>query len=197
MKQFILSLTLLLCVALNAQAQQFTDRLQQSQTGQGVVTVTQSKEITDLVNGTQPAVAPTPEKSETAKNEEEEKSETEEKAPERKVIVERVEKPVDNDVTSLDNRKKVMRNSKKINGYRVQVFAGGSSREDRVQAEKAKAVMKTNFPNLPVYTHFYSPRWICRIGNFKDYDEANKILKQVKALGYKKACVVKGKISVQ
>ena len=56
--------------------------------------------------------------------------------------------------------------------------------------------MKLAFPGQPVYTHFYSPRWICRMGNYKTYAEAEKYLKQVKGMGYSQACIVKGKISV-
>ncbi|MBS5614010.1 MAG: SPOR domain-containing protein, partial [Prevotella buccalis] len=49
----------------------------------------------------------------------------------------------------------------------------------------------------PVYVHFYSPRWICRVGNYRSYEEAAHILKQVKGLGYKQASIVRGKITVQ
>ena len=90
-----------------------------------------------------------------------------------------------------------MRNSYKVNGYRVQVFAGGNTRNDRIKAEQARDKMKAAFPDQPIYTHFYSPRWICRMGNYRSYEEANRILKKVKALGYSQACIVKGKISVQ
>ena len=34
------------------------------------------------------------------------------------------------------------------------------------------------------------------MGNYRTYAEAEKILKQVKAMGYKQAVIVKGKISV-
>ncbi len=43
---------------------------------------------------------------------------------------------------------------------------------------------------------FYSPRWICRVGNFRSYEEASHILKQLKKLGFKEACIVSGKITV-
>ena len=203
MKHFIITLFLLLGTSLGVHAQKFMDRLEKQEPGQGVVTVTQSQEITDLVNGVIPekkeTVTPpvTTLKSPTA---EEKKTEAEERAPERKMRIEKVEKPVtstESEVPIIDNRKKVMRNSHKVDGYRVQVFAGGASRDDRVKAEEAKRIMKQNFPDQPVYTHFYSPRWICRIGNYTTWDAASKMLKKVKALGYPKATIVKGKISVQ
>lgn len=96
----------------------------------------------------------------------------------------------------VDTSKKVMRRSYKTNGYRVQVFAGGNSRNDKIKAQQAGNAVKAAFPSQPIYVHFYSPRWICRMGNYRTYDEANAILQQVKKLGYKQACIVKGKISV-
>ena len=53
------------------------------------------------------------------------------------------------------------------------------------------------FPDQPVYVHFYSPRWICRMGNFRELGEAKKVLAKVRALGYRQACLVKGQITVQ
>lgn len=97
---------------------------------------------------------------------------------------------------AVDMSKKVMRRSYKTNGYRVQVFAGGNSRNDKIKAQQAGNAVKAAFPSQPIYVHFYSPRWICRMGNYRTYDEANAILQQVKKLGYKQACIVKGKISV-
>lgn len=97
---------------------------------------------------------------------------------------------------AVDMSKKVMRRSYKTNGYRVQVFAGGNSRNDKIKAQQAGNAVKAAFPSQPIYVHFYSPRWICRMGNYRTYEEANAILQQVKKLGYKQACIVKGKISV-
>ena len=101
------------------------------------------------------------------------------------------------EIPTIDMRKKVMRKGYKINGYRVQVYAGGNSRADRQRAETARDKIKQTFPNEPVYVHFYSPRWICRVGNYRSYEEAAHILKQVKSLGYNQASIVRGKITVQ
>ena len=93
--------------------------------------------------------------------------------------------------------KKVPRHSYKINGFRVQAFAGGNSRADKQKAEQAGRAIKMKYPELPIYVHFYSPQWKCRVGNFKTYEEASRVLRNVKAMGYKQACIVKGKITVQ
>ena len=90
-----------------------------------------------------------------------------------------------------------MRQGYKVDGYRVQAFSGGNSRADRQKAENIGAAIKAHFPEEPVYVHFYSPRWICRVGNYRSYEEADRVLQQIKKLGYKQACIVKGKITVQ
>ena len=95
-----------------------------------------------------------------------------------------------------DNHKKVMK-GQKVNGWRVQVFAGGNSRNDRIKAERIGNEIKSYFPDEPVYVHFYSPRWICRMGNYRSYEEAHETLNRVKSLGYQSAIIVKGKITVQ
>lgn len=96
----------------------------------------------------------------------------------------------------VDTSKKVMRGGKKITGYRVQAYSGGNSRADRQKAESIGNAIKQRFPDLPVYVHFYSPRWICRVGNFRTYQEANEVLAEIKDMGYRQACIVKGKITV-
>ena len=177
----------------------FTQRLQQSKNGEGKITVTQDKAIDELVNG--PAVVTTPAKpkkdNNTATNQEKEK----EKKPEPKetkepkvVTVER------HDTVNVDNpeeiQKKIMKGVKVL-GYRVQVFAGGNTRNDRLKAERIGSEIKGLFPGVPVYVHFYSPRWICRMGNYRTYEEAHEVLERVKNNGFQSAIIVKGKITVQ
>lgn len=101
------------------------------------------------------------------------------------------------DIPTVDMRKKVMRGGYKVTGYRVQVFSGGNSRADRQKAQKAGNDVKMRFPNQPVYVHFYSPRWICRVGNYRSLQQAQWMLKEVKKMGYTSAIIVKGKITVQ
>ena len=84
----------------------------------------------------------------------------------------------------------------KANGYRIQVYAGGNSRTARQEAQRMAEKVKDYFGDMPTYTHFQSPRWICRVGNFRTYQEANEVLKEVKSMGYRQACIVKGKITV-
>jgi hypothetical protein len=192
-------MTIALCVGcmIAADAQStFTERLQKSSTGEGKISVTQDKSIDELVNGSaamkqpqkdkpeqKPTVASTPKDKETTAATE--KTTPKENEAQTAIIPD-----------SVDVHKKVMKGVK-VTGYRVQVFAGGNSRNDRVKAERTGENIKALFPGEPIYVHFYSPRWICRMGNYRTYEEAHEVLKKVKQLGYQSAIIVKGKITVQ
>ncbi|MCD7714226.1 MAG: SPOR domain-containing protein [Prevotella sp.] len=99
------------------------------------------------------------------------------------------------DSPAADTGKKVILNAQKVQGYRVQVFSGGNSRNDKNQAESIGEQIKRLFPDQPVYVHFYSPRWICRMGNYRTYDEAQAMLARVREAGFKQASLVKGTIT--
>ena len=181
----------------------FTQRLQQSKNGEGKITVTQDKAIDELVNG--PVVVParpktntTTQQKPTEKKDKDNNTATnqeKDKKQEPKVVV--VEH---HDSTTIDApeevQKKIMKGVK-VAGYRVQVFAGGNTRNDRLKAERIGSEIKGLFPGVPVYVHFYSPRWICRMGNYRTYEEAHAVLERVKNNGYQSAIIVKGKITVQ
>ena len=213
---WVLPFCLFTFLPLPVQAQKYLDHLQQSKAGQGTVTVTQSPEINDLVNGKpkpvetlkpvpQAEVPQQPQTDKTTPVAQATKPEPSDSVPQkheepkkRKVIgYENYNVTTEDGTTIVDKRKKVMSNAKKVSGYRIQAFAGGNTRADRVKAEQAGNKLKNTFPDQPVYVHFYSPRWICRMGNYTSYNEAARLLKQVRKLGYPQACIVKGKITVQ
>ena len=186
----------------------FTQRIQKSNTGEGKVTVTQSKEIDDLVNGPQDVVIPvkqdtqktpsnqTTQKTQTTQNTQSTQKQTEEKPQHSQHPQVSTQSEMTPDTTYTDEPRKKVLKGYKVNGYRVQVFAGGNSRDARVKAEKIGREINALFPGEPVYVHFYSPRWICRMGNYRTYEEAHQILNAVKKLGYRSAIIVKGKITV-
>ena len=191
------------CISAADAQSSFTQRLQQSKNGEGQITVTQDKAIDELVNG--PAVVSArPKTNTTTQQKPAEKKDKDnntatnqekDKKQEPKVVV--VEH---RDSTTIDTpeeiQKKVMKGVK-VAGYRVQVFAGGNTRNDRLKAERIGSEIKGLFPGVPVYVHFYSPRWICRMGNYRTYEEAHAVLERVKNNGYQSAIIVKGKITVQ
>ena len=199
MKRFVIILTLCVGCILAADAQSsFTQRLQKSNSGEGKVTVTQDKAIDDLVNGTAEQKAAPQKQSEKKEKpvavttQKEQEKQSDDKTAEVKTA-ETQQQAIIPDTT--DTRKKVIKGYK-VNGYRVQVFAGGNSRNDRIKAERTGSEIKAQFPGVPVYVHFYTPRWICRMGNYRTYEEAHEVLTRVKNLGYDSAIIVKGKITV-
>ena len=179
-------------------AQTFTQRIQQQKAGQGTITIHESAEIDQLVNEskigpvatsssttkpvtTKPTTTTKPSNATTSEASKVSNQTSQEETPE--------ESPV-------DNTKKIMTGGYKINGYRVQAFAGGNSRKDRQQAEAVGNQIKSSYPGVPVYVHFYSPRWICRVGNYRTYEEAHQMLLSLRKMGLSEAVVVKGKITV-
>lgn len=243
MKQFVTFIFMILCPVISVNAQNIIDHLQKNVQGKGVVTVNQSKDIDELVNGkNSQKTSPSHQNHNGKKSEEyhqnasdhakgknnlsvnehsigkEENKEHEinrnteitEKAQDNRDISEKkdahhephkqdtmINTNEDFDIPVIDMRKKVMRHSYRTTGYRVQAFAGGNSRKDRIAAQKAGNTIKMRYPDQPVYVHFYSPRWICRVGNFRSLDEATKMLHQIRVMGYRSASLVKGMITVQ
>ena len=188
------------CISAADAQSSFTQRLQQSKNGEGKITVTQDKAIDELVNG--PVVtAPTRTKTTTTQQKPTEtQQKTTGKPAEKKELEPKAVAVEHHDTTTIDApeeiQKKIMKGVK-VAGYRVQVFAGGNTRKDRVKAERIGSEIKSLFPGVPVYVHFYSPRWICRMGNYRTYEEAHAVLERVKNNGYQSAIIVKGKITVQ
>ncbi len=205
MNRLLFSIIITLC-SLTAQSQTFLDSLRKDEPGKGSVSVTQSPEIDNLVNGTgqdhsgstaKEGAGHTRQSSATQQHHEDGKHDSASSESHTHEGTSSTTPSTTTEETVIDTRKKVMRNSYKTQGYRIQVFSGGNSRADRQKAESAGMVMKSNFPTEPIYVHFYSPSWKCRMGNYKTLEEAQRMLAMVKKLGYKQACIVKGIISVQ
>jgi len=189
-------------------AQTFTQRLQQSAKGEGKVTLHQQKGIDELVNG---AAQAAPAEKKPAETKEKQPAATAEKktaeaamekaggtlAAKGENAAGRMAQRDTAEVTADSAAQKKLGHTYKVTGYRVQAFAGGNSRADRQKAEQTGNQLRMLFPDEAVYTHFYSPRWICRMGNYRTYAEALQMLREVKKLGFASATIVKGKITVQ
>lgn len=215
------------CLALNAEAQTFLDHLRRNNDAEGKVTVTQSATIDELVNHLGATATPSKPANGIAKpasgppagvaaavKRARGVTKPHEKAPEyapahrnadmgktfagdSRATAKPDKTEMEAHVPVVDMSKKVMRGSRKINGYRVQVFAGGNTRDDKLRAQRIGDAVKLQFPDEPIYVHFYSPRWICRMGNYRAYAEANRVLRRIRSMGYRSATIVKGKITVQ
>lgn len=167
----------------NAFAQErFLDKLVKPVNGQGTVRVIQDAEITRLVNGSQ----------------------------ENNTVPKRTDKPVSNKDTSAvtpvtqasqgDNEEAATvkpARKMKANGYRIQVYAGGNSRDARQEAQRMANKVKSYFSDMTTYTHFQSPRWICRVGDFRTYEEASQALHEMRETKlFDEALIVKSVIQI-
>ena len=178
-------------------AQTFTQRLQKQPTaGQGSVTIHQSEAIDQLVNTAVLTTKPTTTTAPTPVTKPSTTSATSSASQTNKISTTNPANTSTTIVAAPDTMPKMARNGHKITGYRVQAFAGGNSRKDRQQAEQTRNSIKSHYPNVPVYVHFYSPRWICRVGNYRTYEEAHQMLISLRELGFDQATIVKGKITV-
>ena len=154
----------------------FTEQLQKTVPGKGTVVLYQSQAITDLVNGVDAS------------------------APAGKVVHETgtttgTAKPQDvlTDLPSGNASAVKVR----MNGYRIQVYSGGNSRQAKNEATMMGNRVKSLFMDLSVYTHFSSPHWICRVGDFRTYEEANEVFRQLKETGrFREAVIVRSKVNV-
>lgn len=187
----------ILCVGIltSANAQTYTQRIQKQNIGPATVTIHQSDSIDQLVNsevlGYRGAVKPTPQpnagntstsgNSSTSSTSSSSSTSSNTSATNPAGQEEGAQQP---------------RATYKTVGYRVQAFAGGNSRADRQKAERVKNSIKSYYPNVPVYVHFFSPRWICRVGNYKTYEEAHQMMTNLKNMGFNECTIVKGKITV-
>ena len=118
----------------------------------------------------------------------------EQERPRTKIIRRRVKV---SDRSERGHRDVVYNGMRKVSGYRIQIFSGGNKREDRQNAERAGHKIKAAFPSQPVYVHFHSPRWICRVGNFHDKKKAQEFLKQAKRAGFPQATIVSAIVTVR
>ena len=196
-KKVLVLLPFYLFTFLPLNAQTFTQRIQQQKAGQGTVTIHESTEIDQLVNESKlgPVASPTsttkpattkPTTTKPSNTTTNDSSKASSQSAQEETSEEGAAEPT----------KKIMTGGYKINGYRVQAFAGGNSRKDRQQAESVGNQIKSSYPGVPVYVHFYSPRWICRVGNYRTYEEAHQMLLSLRKMGFSEAVVVKGKITV-
>ena len=94
-------------------------------------------------------------------------------------------------------RRKTINGIRKLKGFRVSVYSGGNTREERQKAEQAGQKVKAILPDQPVYVHFYSPRWMCLVGNFTNYKDAQRAMLKIKKIGYANANVIRTMITAR
>ena len=85
----------------------------------------------------------------------------------------------------------------KARGYRVQVYAGNNSRIARQEANDVAEKIEKEFPELSVDTFFLPPRWLCRVGDYRSIEEADAVMRRLKATGhFKEVSIVREQINI-
>lgn len=177
-------------------SQTFTQRIQKTTAGEGTITIHQDTTIDELVNGSAPTVKATSTPKKTTPAPVKPVTKTKDTPTTTAQIKDTAVGHSQQEQQETDTMSTTPKRVFKTVGYRVQVLAGGNTRQDRQKAEQAGRSLRTLFPGEEVYVHFYSPRWICRLGNYRTYEEAHEKMLEVRKLGYDAATVVKGKITV-
>ena len=85
----------------------------------------------------------------------------------------------------------------KAAGFRIQAYAGNNTREAKNDAYRVASRIKEYFPELTIYTSFNPPRWLCRVGDFRSIEEADAMMRKLKATGvFKEVSIVKDQINI-
>lgn len=84
-----------------------------------------------------------------------------------------------------------------MQGYRIQIYSGGNSRQARATAMSMGRNCQMLYPELGVYTSFITPRWVCYVGDFRTQAEAQVYVQRMRALGqFRQATVVRSKVLI-
>ncbi|MCD8302088.1 MAG: SPOR domain-containing protein [Prevotellaceae bacterium] len=155
-----------------AAQESFTQKLQRQMANQGIVVLHHDAEIDAAVNGSRPSSSHTASSGATTT----------------------AGSSSGNASTSSSSAaagKKV-----RMNGYRIQVYVGGNSRDAKYKAQQMENKVLSYYPDIATYTRFVSPRWICHVGDFKTHDEAVELLTDLRNKGgFDEAIIVKCKIN--
>ncbi len=85
----------------------------------------------------------------------------------------------------------------KAAGYRIQVYAGNNTRQAKNEAYAVASRVTSYFPELETYTFFNPPRWLCRVGDFRSIEEADVMMRKMRATGvFKEVSIVKEQINI-
>lgn len=71
-------------------------------------------------------------------------------------------------------------------GYRVHVYSGNNQRASREEALLLQGQLKKSHPELETYVTFNAPFWKLHIGNFRSFEEASVLLRDLREVFPKK-----------
>lgn len=164
-----------------AAQQNFTHYLTRSKAGEGVVILHQDAEIEALVNGTSSHSPAAP------------ASRQHEATPAHSHVTDSLSPATNPAQVGTPAFGRRMR----ATGYRIQVYAGGNNRQSKSEAYRMADLVRSTFSEANVYTSFISPRWTCRVGDFKTREEAAEMLQRMRETQkFREAAIVKSQIIV-
>lgn len=65
-------------------------------------------------------------------------------------------------------------------GYRIHAFSGNKQRESKDEAYNKEERIKTAYPEHVTYVIYNAPFWRLRVGNFRTYEEADELLRDMR-----------------
>ena len=68
----------------------------------------------------------------------------------------------------------------KTMGYRIQVYSGNLQQKSRVEAESLQKQITEQYPGITTYVEFDAPFWKLRIGDYRSFEEASLMLRELR-----------------
>lgn len=166
---FLLCLFSFITFSLSAQVS-YTDKLRHNEYGSGKVIIEQSDDIERVVNNissvkSQTIAEPVKETAEEVK-----KNESQNVVPPHVVT----------NPHATTSHNYVARGRHKAAGYRICIFMGGNSRNDKNRAIQIGEKCRSRFRELSVYTRFMAPRWVTHVGDFRTRNDAQKYVELIR-----------------
>ena len=174
-----------------ATAQTFTDHARKQNNGGGRLTVVQDTELDNIVNNkrgkttqttqtAKKAEAKPAKKADVASDDVQKKNKASDKPTANTAIPAAKPASTVRSSSSRQGNYYVARQRVASQGYRIQIYTGGNSRNDKNEAQQMRVKCQQQFPELAAYVHFISPHWVCRVGDFNTRESAARYVSRLR-----------------
>ncbi|WP_315205112.1 SPOR domain-containing protein [Alloprevotella tannerae] len=174
-----------------ATAQTFTDHARKQNNGGGRLTVVQDTELDNIVNNkrgkatqttqtVKKAEAKPAKKADVASDDVQKKNKASDKPTANTAIPATKPASTVRSSSSRQGNYYVARQRVASQGYRIQIYTGGNSRNDKNEAQQMRVKCQQQFPELAAYVHFISPHWVCRVGDFNTRESAARYVSRLR-----------------
>ena len=95
-------------------------------------------------------------------------------------------------IQAIDASERTSGNVEHQGGYRIQVFSDNNQRTAKNEASIKERNISSKFPTLSTYLTYKAPAWRLRVGDFRNYEEAQEIMNQIKKAfpGYSREIII-------